>query len=405
MRDRGKKERKFWQDARGFTLVELIITIAVLAVVTIPILSYFTDAAKHNANSRMKQNASVLAQDILEEFKNSTYSLDNPAVVCSAKPEWSISSPADADGVYELSTNVTMDKNSYQAKAKITPIKEVSKSAPLTSKEYKDFVIGTMDSAKDIMASEHGQTLLSAGLSFAGYHSNACSAVGTTPTMTAEQFQNNLDCTIIISAETNPDKAGYDIFRVKYRYTYRGGSYPKGITAGSKYEEIVQTSSIDVSKLENIYIFYSPSTAMGAADTIAFEVNDGGNLAANAGDLNLFVIAQSSVPNGTSTTDIPTGYTVRAPGYKLNFSSSMSGANDFEDKIKKLYLNLSSANGELGSGTVAGKAQTNSAGEYTLVHSEDINRLADITVTLTRAAGSVNAGKQVVEVHGSKIQN
>ena len=45
-------------------------TIAILAIVTIPILSYFTDAAKHNARSRQKQNASVLAQDVLEEFKN-----------------------------------------------------------------------------------------------------------------------------------------------------------------------------------------------------------------------------------------------------------------------------------------------------------------------------------------------
>lgn len=405
MRDRGKRERKFWQDARGFTLIELIITIAILAVVTIPILSYFTDAAKHNANSRMKQNASVLAQDILEELKNSTYSLDNPTVVCSAKPGWSIFSPADADGSYVISTKITMDKNSYDATARITPVKEVSKLSSSTSKEYKDYVIGTMDSSKDIMASEHGQTLLSAGLSFAGYHNNACSADGTAPTMTAEQFQNNLDCTIIISAESNPDKAGYDIFRVKYRYTYRGGSYPKGITANSKYEEIVHTSSIDVSKLDNIYIFYSPSIAMGAADTIAFQVNDGGNLASNAGDLNLFVIAQSSVANGTPAADVPTGYTTRSPGYKLNFDESMTGANDFVGKIKKLYLNLSSADGELGSGTVAGKAQTNSAGEYTLVHSKDVNRLADITVTLTRAAGSVNAGKQVVEVHGSKIQD
>ena len=61
MKERRCKTAQCLRDARGFTLVELILTIAILAIVTIPILSYFTDAAKHNARSRQKQNATVLA--------------------------------------------------------------------------------------------------------------------------------------------------------------------------------------------------------------------------------------------------------------------------------------------------------------------------------------------------------
>ena len=44
MKERRCRATGYWRDQRGFTLVELILTIAILAIVTIPILSYFTDA-------------------------------------------------------------------------------------------------------------------------------------------------------------------------------------------------------------------------------------------------------------------------------------------------------------------------------------------------------------------------
>ena len=43
MKERRCRATGYWRDQRGFTLVELILTIAILAIVTIPILSYFTE--------------------------------------------------------------------------------------------------------------------------------------------------------------------------------------------------------------------------------------------------------------------------------------------------------------------------------------------------------------------------
>lgn len=408
MRVRRHREKGFWQDNQGFTLVELILTIAILAIVTIPILSYFTDAAKHNANSRLKQNASVLAQDILENFKNTSYSLDDPSVVCSAQPQWSTKNAPDADGVYTLSQQTTVDKNSFQVEAEITPVKEVTKTVPADSVEYHKFVIGTMDTSKDVLSSEHGQTLLAAGLVFAGKHSTACAVDGSATELDSEGFQQCLDCTIVISAEQDTEKAGYDIIRVIYRYTFNagrwghGGAYPKGIDSTFNYEETVQSSSIQVSKLENIYIFYNP---ISTEDTIAFETNDGNAIENSGRDLNLFVIAQSSVPEGTNAADIPAGYTVRPVNYKLKLNSAGTG---FADRIQKFYTNLSKAKNELdGSDTVAGKVQTDSTGNnYTLVHTEDINRLADITITVkSQGSATTKAGDTVVQVQGAKLQN
>lgn len=403
MKERRCNATGYWKDQRGFTLVELILTIAILAIVTIPILNYFTDAAKHNARSRQKQNASVLAQDILEELKNTSYSLDDPDVICSAQPEWTVAAGPDADGVYTLTQNKDMDKNSFKVSAQIKPLKRVE-PAPTSSaapRDYEKYVIGTMDSSKDLMASEHGQTLMAAGHAFANKHSAAYAAASPAPSetqMPVDDIKKNLNCTIIVSAKQDPAKTENDIISVKYRYTYndRGtGVYPAGIDASTVYEDVVESASINVRKLENIYLFYQP---VSENDTIVMETNDGNAIQNEAGDLNMFVIAQNSVPSSTSDIAIPAGYTKRPSGYNLTINGSTSG---FETKIAKLYVNLTGT--ELNSaGTIAGKVQKDPKGEYTLVHSESINRVADITVTIDSQDGTKT---EIVKVNGSKVQN
>lgn len=68
------KERKRFaeRDNRGFTLVEVLVALAVLAIVSMPLLSYFTDGLKLNALSANKQKANLAAQSIMEDFKSKT---------------------------------------------------------------------------------------------------------------------------------------------------------------------------------------------------------------------------------------------------------------------------------------------------------------------------------------------
>ena len=54
----------------GFSLVEVLISIAILAIVTLPILSIFTNAAKTNSKARRTENANTAANNIIEEIKN-----------------------------------------------------------------------------------------------------------------------------------------------------------------------------------------------------------------------------------------------------------------------------------------------------------------------------------------------
>lgn len=61
------KEKK---NNAGFSLIEVVLSMAVLAIISIPMLSYFSNSAKYNAMMADKQHATALAQEVLENLKN-----------------------------------------------------------------------------------------------------------------------------------------------------------------------------------------------------------------------------------------------------------------------------------------------------------------------------------------------
>lgn len=54
----------------GFSLLEVILSMAILAILSIPLMSYFTQSMEYNAKMADKQHASNLAQEVMENLKN-----------------------------------------------------------------------------------------------------------------------------------------------------------------------------------------------------------------------------------------------------------------------------------------------------------------------------------------------
>jgi len=81
-------------NSNGLTLIEVIITLAILGVVVTPLMSMFITSQKINRESEMKYNAIQLAQEQMEEIK-----ADNTLDVSSG------SGYTGADGDYEKSLN------------------------------------------------------------------------------------------------------------------------------------------------------------------------------------------------------------------------------------------------------------------------------------------------------------
>lgn len=56
------KAAKTGDDNKGFSLIEVIISMAILAIITVSLLSYFVSATKYNAREKTRQTSLALAQ-------------------------------------------------------------------------------------------------------------------------------------------------------------------------------------------------------------------------------------------------------------------------------------------------------------------------------------------------------
>ena len=65
------------QSNKGFTLVEVLVAIMILAIIVVPLLSAFVVSARTNAKARQTMRATTLAQNVMEELK--AYSLETSA--------------------------------------------------------------------------------------------------------------------------------------------------------------------------------------------------------------------------------------------------------------------------------------------------------------------------------------
>lgn len=65
----------------GFSLLEVVLAMAILAIISIPLLSYFSDSMKYNVKMADKQHATTLAQEIAESLKAQDKLVQNTAGV------------------------------------------------------------------------------------------------------------------------------------------------------------------------------------------------------------------------------------------------------------------------------------------------------------------------------------
>ena len=375
-------------DKKGFTLIELIITVAVLAVISIPLLQYFTESAKHNARAKNQQNAMVAAQNTLEELKAESVDITTPTALVATSGAispaaiskgWSLQSIPDANGKYELSRSCTVNGFSYKVLASIKPVKAFI-NASSAAVSYYDMEVPKMDTSKDVIATERGVSLVNAQMQFYNWYSAYCDNHGLAKTITPAYFRDKLSKKVCIKLEKDSAKPTNVLTRVYYSYTFAGASYPNGISSSSVYEEDIVKKSIPAGKLEDIYIFYTPDTVT-SKDSIKIKADTVGlTHLINNKQINLFIISQNTASSNELEVDA-------------------DGTSDMY--FDSIYSNIKATN------TISGSMRTmfvkDASGEYQMIKKNSKNRVADIEVSVYKG-DSMIAANLCTTVKGSIAQ-
>ena len=143
---------------KGFSLVEVIISMAILAIISIPLLNYFTDSMKYNAIAKTRQQATIEAQNIMEQLKAEDKLLKPDVTGNYITPYFSMKGIKYHD--YNINKDTGIGDVTYQCLAGTLSGQfdvKVTLDSPSTYNEKPLPVIYGIDETQDVLAVEKNQ--------------------------------------------------------------------------------------------------------------------------------------------------------------------------------------------------------------------------------------------------------
>lgn len=225
----------------GFSLLEVILSMAILAILSIPLMSYFTQSMKYNAKMADKQHASNLAQEVMENLKN------QPNLVQNADASGFDVPYLEAENYVKASYTPAATGGSVDYYGQADAIGEkydirVSVSTNQTENMSKVPQVDGIDGTVDVIALENGQ-LQDAIYYFSQKYDNA--GEHKISAMSDEEICEKLHRTISITV-----KADY----VTVECFYRCEGVP-GVDADDQYQ-CSNYAEEDIENVQHIYLMY-----------------------------------------------------------------------------------------------------------------------------------------------------
>ncbi len=257
----------------GFSLLEVILAMAILAIISIPLMNYFMESLKYSAKMRAKQEATIFAQQITEDLK----SVKQPLIrIAEGETEYSVPYLSDASMGYVVAESDLNDAATANGpgtgKVRLTKTEdkfdtEIILSTDVSANEIARPILYGVDDTTDVLAVEHSETQEALAYFQAV---NASYAVSSGTTVLSEDAIRQA-MTREIKVKLGREGSYHTVF-VCYEYScgdLRG--------AGST-DSFTSTALLDVriADLKRIYLLYdkvSETDALSHAksDTVTFE--------------------------------------------------------------------------------------------------------------------------------------
>lgn len=386
-----RKKNSIGNQNQGFTLIEVMIAICVLAIIVVPTLNYFANSAKYNARSGEKHKATVAAERLIEEIKSTKQdelitNLEDPdgtITTVSSGGAFTVTSESAVNIVghrYVCTGKVQEGNSIYDAKVEIDPGSNmVSSGASLH----------TINLSTDVVFDEDSFSSAAGMRSLAIDELSAPSNI-LHSSVTPADVQKNISKNIIFTLTKQSDT----VYKVDCRVSYYVENLSSGALRNRTYyraDQVVASETIDTNSLENIYLFYQNYDYSGSdyanMNDIYFETFDasGNQIPMEAVDfskINFYVVCQNA---DTMSTSLKNNIKVRL------YKDESNGIDLGQLTFKNIYFNVPTDPGRVQHNkvTTTGKIYTNLTG------SDQVSALSKVTVTLYKEGGMA-AGKKLV---------
>ncbi len=325
--NRQKERRQQLNKNAGFSLLELLIAVTILAIITIPMLHMFVTSARVNGKSRITLRATVLAQDIIEGLK--AYHIDeiqdqfngvedfellNAAIItgdCTYTEDTERENGEDGRYYFVL-RNASLEKSKFDALISVDASGYVEDKEEATLKKH-DSYLNSRDVAKIASLNKSSDASYTHAASMNDTALSKAKEVLGIPGENVSYKTAGLRCTRTFTfsfkdARTVTDKEGVTKQQTEayascnYEFSYGGKTYtyiPEGMGTDEAGNSGLPCGTFTGS---NFYFFYTPlyaagigSTGSSQSDKIVFQCKQ-----TNA--LNLYIAKQ--IAEGMSDTEL-----------------------------------------------------------------------------------------------------
>ena len=256
----------------GFSLLEVIISMAILALVTIPLLNYFTDSLKHSARMAQQQRGTLAAQELTEGMKSvdkligtvsggdAGYTVPYLVNLFGSSLVKDGSFDSEGKGTVTYEGKLSLDSGEFYARVKVsTSVAANAVTRPL---------IYGIDDSTDMLALERNQET-EALVYFTSVNTVYCASHSGTMPLTQDEIKANLKRTIYVDIDYDET---YYYVKVYYSYTCSGlcGDDALGKPIESSFtSSCLVDSKIDT--LKNLYLLY---TCQSDSDKIVLDIHN-----------------------------------------------------------------------------------------------------------------------------------
>lgn len=266
---------KWFKDNSGFSLIEVVLAVAILALVALPIINYFTYSSLQAVEGRDRQCATTAAENVVEELssysdytqiKELTATPDPAGPVPSAVPVWQKSSPKpgespDPQSDY-IQRPITVNGFHYVAKVQIqygvynSGTKAIgsgetigSGTGDVRNPKYNDYYIPSPSEVyapSNVVAAEDDELDFALSELFTTLSASAPGASGTM----ADRDTIRAGLSRVIHIDVGYKDTEKKEYAVHVYYTYGYSGHTVNVT--------LEKAEIPINQFKGVFVFYDP---------------------------------------------------------------------------------------------------------------------------------------------------